>query len=109
VASMAIKVGLIGDFTNKSFKSTSIFCMIAMNVPNNVIQTITRYKNWKDLKRYSHHPTSFSLASFKDTWRSFLQRSFTDEYGDVEGEERLGTNASFLALEENPIGSDVII
>jgi hypothetical protein len=52
VASMAAKVGLVGDFTNKSCRSTSISRMIANGVPEDVIITITGHKNPKSLKRY---------------------------------------------------------
>jgi hypothetical protein len=52
VASMASKVGLRGDYTNKSLRSTSISRMIAMGVPDDVIQTVTGHKNPKSLKRY---------------------------------------------------------
>jgi hypothetical protein len=73
LASTVAKVGLIGDFINKSVRSTFISCMIMMGVSDfinkslrstfiscmitmgvfdNVIQTITRHKNPKSLKRY---------------------------------------------------------
>jgi hypothetical protein len=52
VASMAAKVGLVGDFTNKSCRSTSISRMIANKVPEDVIVTVTEHKNTKSLKMY---------------------------------------------------------
>jgi hypothetical protein len=37
VASMVVKVDMVGDFTNKSCRSTSILCMIANRVLKDVI------------------------------------------------------------------------
>ena len=52
IASMAAKVGLVGDFTNKSCRSTSISRMITNGVPKDVIVIVTGHKNPKSLKRY---------------------------------------------------------
>ena len=52
VASMAAKVGLVGDFTNKSCRSMSISHMITNGLVDDVIVTHTRHKNPKSLKYY---------------------------------------------------------
>ena len=52
VASMAAKVGFVGNFTNKSCRSTSISRMIANRVHEDVIITVIGHKNPKSLKRY---------------------------------------------------------
>jgi hypothetical protein len=50
VSLMAAKVGLVGDFTNKSLRSMAISQMIANGVPDDVIISVTGHKNPKSLK-----------------------------------------------------------
>jgi hypothetical protein len=47
VASMVAKVDLVGDYTNKSCRSTSISRIIATRILQDVIISVTRHKNLK--------------------------------------------------------------
>jgi integrase len=68
VASMAAKVGLVGDFTNKSCRSTSISRMIANGVPDDVIVTVTRHKNLKSLMRYDRTAIIRHISAQQASW-----------------------------------------